>query len=366
MLREAEMALVVPGEETALDVAAQAWLDTARSLPELATRQQALIAIEGSLNRARARVTDDTIDITPRHARRMLADGWLDQVSASLSASPDLAERALAVADAARVALTLEPVRHLALVGSEGTDGSHGLTTFVNAYGDQCRVLHVDDRLALEVDPPQPVYQGQAGEALATMQVVVDVDPSGVTARDDGLVAPLAILDAPATTIALRQNGSHAPLLAWSPESGLTVNGDWRAISPDRGAHRNSSILSGVMPPHLAIATPQGHMRQLIVQGGAVAFPESGAADVDFLDHLAEQLDSLPELALYGEYAWEYVFDTPDSSLPALVGSAEYNSDMHSTASQSIATMVGGVCRGDCDDLAEFYQAVLDRQVATV
>lgn len=327
------------------------WQQHASGSLALVDRQQALAAIGRTLQRATALAADDTIDITPRHARRILADGWLEQVSRDLGDDTELEALASAVTAAVADAIAMRPN---GLTGYQSiADNRHLMIDYANAYDDAARLIQLPDLTAAVIQPPEPVYQSQAGEALSRHQTMVQV-------ATDADLRLSEVLDA--DPIKAQLVSDDGVLLEWTAAAGLSVIGDWRAIAPDRGRHYHEAVVKGVMPPHLVLTTPQGHLRHLLVEGGQIDFPHAGRNTPPMIDQLAATMDTIPKLALYGEYAWEYVFDTPDPSLPALIGSNEYNADIHSTAAQSMATMVGGICRGDCDDLAEFYGAVLDRQ----
>ena len=70
----------------------------------------------------------------------------------------------------------------------------------------------------------------------------------------------------------------------------------------------------------------------------------------------------MPHLDLISQYIFKYIYDSPDPTMPTLLGSRDINSDIHQTAFQTLSTTVGGICRGDCDDLSELGELIVEKQ----
>ncbi|MCA9320458.1 MAG: hypothetical protein KDB53_06975, partial [Planctomycetes bacterium] len=168
----------------------------------------------------------------------------------------------------------------------------------------------------------------------------------------------------------------EAPPRAWAMECmGVTlsrVGADgrfecdatrWDQVFP---IHRmtDAKVAPTAFPPHLLIVDDGGRPTTLVTAHGRVDAPKGGdPEDLErFLSQAATALTDTGHLDLIGEYFFDYVSDSPDPTRPWLVGIPGASGEIHQSIAQTLGTAVDGVCRGDCDDLAEVYQAVVTRQ----
>jgi hypothetical protein len=63
-----------------------------------------------------------------------------------------------------------------------------------------------------------------------------------------------------------------------------------------------------------------------------------------------------------GDFIFSYTYDSPDPTVPRLIGEEGRYADIHQTTAATLATALDGRFRGDCDDLAEVYTTILARQ----
>jgi hypothetical protein len=136
--------------------------------------------------------------------------------------------------------------------------------------------------------------------------------------------------------------------------------GRWRQCMGEMP--RTGSMLPGSLPPHLVVCDGDGGTRLLVTAHGALR-PARDAADADrFIADAARVLPDAAHLHLIGQRLFTYVYDSPDPRLPELPGDVDCKGDIHQTAAATLGTTAAGVCRGDCDDLAEIYQVLLAAQ----
>jgi hypothetical protein len=154
-----------------------------------------------------------------------------------------------------------------------------------------------------------------------------------------------------------------AELARWSAAEGLVCDERaWRAQFSDHPRGYEHAV-SDFLPPHLAIGDAAGAVRLLVTARGALRPPNGESADGErFLDEAAKALPDAAHLALVGHYCFSYCYDSPDPREPLLLGTLAEHGDIHQTAAQTLATAVAGRVRGDCDDLAELFEALCQRQ----
>lgn len=291
----------------------------------------------------------DGDEVHPSFARRLVRHGWLAQVLGERPAAAALA-KAVALADRER------PVASFAGKGL-------ALTEFKDAFGAGGWVLTTPTRSAFVRLHPAPLYHW-AWEA-AKMHVVVDLEPGS-----DPLAARLK-------PVAARMVEGNRTLARWSRTDGFSADQDaWRqAVPAGRRKGVDPNAVAEFLPPHIVVAGLDGDIAGLIVPRGFLAAPATAdtAEGERFLADAArllrgDEAKGVPDAAyldLIGEHLLTYVYDSPDSRFPLLVGNKQNKGDIHQTALQTVATAAGGIMRGDCDDLAEVYQVLAERQGRT-
>lgn len=285
-------------------------------------------------------------EVAPSFARRVVRFGWLDQFLG--------AEHTKKLGDAINASDAFTPTLRFE---GKTADGKRLLLAEVKDAFDQGGwILVTPTRSALTRIMAEPLYHW----AIQPMNVVVDL-PAGsdpATFPDVG-VEPLGAR--------LYRNGLQ--IAAWSKATGFTADKvRWREAVPDdrrhQGVDRNAA--TDFMPPHIVVTGFNGDIAGLATAGGWLAAPRPDSKDAErFLREAAAQLPDAAHLDLIGEYILTYVYDSPDSRFPSLIGNKQVKGDIHQTAQQTLATATGGVIRGDCDDLAELYQVIAERQGRT-
>ena len=297
-------------------------------------------AVEGVLHLLAEQDGKREVDeLAPSMARRIVRGGWLDEILPGDSA-------AKGVVDAVRAAETLQPV-----ILFEGP--GLRLAEVKDAFGRGGWILTTPTRSAFLRPHLEPQYHWN----FARMSVAVDL-PAGSD--------PLASSVRPRSARLWRGNSRIAQ---WTPEAGLQVDeAAWREAVPAKGKRGvDPNAVTDFMPPHVVVTALNGDIAGLVTRNGFLAAPLTGVVKdrERFLREAAEQLTDPAHLDLLGEYLVTYVYDSPDSRFPTLVGSKQVKGDIHQTAEQTVATATGGICRGDCDDVSELYQNIAERQGRT-
>ena len=282
----------------------------------------------------------DVDEVLPSFARRVARGGWLAQ---TFKADPVVGafDKALAAAEK-MTAVTLFEGAGLRLAEVR------------NAFGEGGWVLSTPTRTSYARPHPAAMYAWNAKELNLT--AVVDL-PAGADPLIDGAKALGARLF----------QGGH-PIATWTRSGGLQSDEtQWRAAVPDHGPKVDDNVAKGFLPPHLVIADLDGDVNLVVTAHGVLAPPRDGGKPEAerFLKDAAKALPDAPHLDLVGEYLFYYVYDSPDSRFPTLIGNKLVKGDIHQTAYQTLASTTGGMCRGDCDDLAELYQAIAEQQQRT-
>ncbi|MCY3022841.1 MAG: hypothetical protein NTW87_28000, partial [Planctomycetota bacterium] len=125
------------------------------------------------------------------------------------------------------------------------------------------------------------------------------------------------------------------------------------------------------LPPHVLLLDMMGSTKAIVTPFGRLDvqnFNEiedtgkrMGAMNA-FLKKMAKVLPTANYLHLYFRYFFEYILDSPITSLPNLLGSRAHCGDIHQTTFESLQRFMGGRYVGDCDDLAEFFMTLARRQ----
>jgi hypothetical protein len=279
-------------------------------------------------------------EVLPSFARRVARSGWLAQTFPGDASAAKLVAAIVAA----------EKMQPITLFEGQGLR----LAEVRNALGQGGWVLTTPARTSYTRPHPTPMYLGDAKSLGLTL--VADL-PSGANPMDDADKAVSARLF----------QGSRA-IASWSRKDGLQCDpAEWRRALPDHGPRVDDNAVAGFLPPHIAIADLDGDLRLLVTGDGVLTPPRDGSAAEGerFLADAAKVLPDAPHLDLVGEHIFYYVYDSPDSRFPTLIGNKAVKGDIHQTALQTLATTTGGMCRGDCDDLSELYQAIAERQGRT-
>jgi len=279
-------------------------------------------------------------EVLPSFARRVGRNGWLTQMFPQSEAAAKLVG-AIIAAD------KMQPVT---IYEGQGLK----LSEVKNAFGQGGWVLNTATRTSFARPHPAPMYLGDAKNLNLTL--VADLPPGA---------DPMGDAD---KAVAARLFHGSRPIATWSRDGGLQCElADWRRAVPDHGNRVDEHGVRGFLPPHIAIADLDGDPR-LLVTGHGVLVPPRDATPAEgerFIADAAKVLPDAPSLDLIGEHLFYYVYDSPDSRFPTLIGNKAVKGDIHQTAAQTLATATGGMCRGDCDDLSELYQSIAEQQGRT-
>ncbi|MBA3709731.1 MAG: hypothetical protein H0W83_13035 [Planctomycetes bacterium] len=283
-------------------------------------------------------------EVTPGFARRVARNRWVQGIFGRQQ-GPAVTE----LVDAIAAAESFQPTSAF-----EGVvdPAALKLSEVHDAFGNGGWVLSTPTRTSFTRAHTQPMYYAE----LPEMSVVVDM-PAGC----DPCAPPKSITGA-------RMYHAGQLLASWKPEQGLTADHDeWRKVVPARGKGIGRNAVSQFMPPHVVVTALNGDIDRLISEGGELIPPHDGSsAEAErFLIQSAKALPDAAHLDLVGEYLFTYVYDSPDSRHPFLIGNKRDKGDIHQTSAQTISAVTGGMMRGDCDDLAELYQAIAERQGRT-
>ncbi len=289
----------------------------------------------------------DVDEVAPSFARRMVRFGYLGQFFGNDA-------KATALIEAINRANVFAPTT--AFRGTTADGKPLLLAEVKNAFESSGWILQTPQRVSYTRQLPAPLYDS----AMETMNVVVDLPPGS---------DPTTFPDASTTPLAARLYRTGQQVAAWSKDSGFTFDKElWRAAVPNdkRQSGIDKNIAKDFMPPHILIAGFDGDIAGLATAGGWLAAPSGTPSDGErFLREAAAQLPDAAHLDLIGEWILSYCYDSPDSRFPLLVGNKQIKGDIHQTALQTLSTATGGVIRGDCDDLAELYQNICEKQGRT-
>ncbi len=276
-------------------------------------------------------------EMPPVFARRVIRHGWLRDVLTDPTAAQPL-EQSL---DAAAAFVAQNVYADDALTFSE----------LVNAFGRRANTLETQTMTLLQVQAAAPLYHLPAKRVIPRLAVILELPPATTVTAGQGAYADLR---------AARLHTGGRDIVSWHAPDDFQANAKaWRKLFPESGGN----MVRNYFPPHIVITDPWGDVHSLITAGGRLTAPQGTAADTGrFLDQAAAILPDAAHIDLIGQYMFQYVFDSPDPSVPLAIGNTEIKSDIHQTAAESLATAAGGVCRGDCDDLSELYQHIAERQ----
>ena len=277
----------------------------------------------------------DIDEISPVFARRVLRHDVLAQISPRPQVAVPFVE---ALRDAERPHLTYAYV----------ADGRR-VEIYVNAFDRDVLVLRDGNRARVQMPTRPPAMHDGAARHLAGTWTVIDLP------HDHDIQAPLVLERVQAA--GLYHRGRR--IVDWqAPDQFTWQQRDWANLIP-----RIRDAVPNHVPANIVLTDAFGDIHALVTRHGLLRAPTGHEDDVErFISEAAERLPDAAHLDLIGQYFFQYVFDSPDSTVPVALGTREHKSDIHQTAAQTLASATGGVCRGDCDDIAELYQAIAERQ----
>ncbi|MBA3936758.1 MAG: hypothetical protein H0X38_04795 [Planctomycetes bacterium] len=283
----------------------------------------------------------DVDEVAPSFARRVVRGGWLRQFYKNEQDTIVGFERLVASAE------HYEPVTLF-----EGT--GLRLAEVKDAFGRSGWFLTTPTRSSYIQIHEEPLYYWVHPDPKP--MIVVDL-PGGTD--------PTAVPDSAAPFAARIYQGAQL-LASWTKDKGFTASkDDWRRAFP-AGHHKgvDPNAAADFMPPHLLVTALNGDLVSLLTPHGVLVPPKNGSPEEveRFLADAARTLPDPANLDLIGEYIFAYVYDSPDSRYPFLIGNKGVKGDIHQTAAQTISTACGGMIRGDCDDLSELYEVIANRQ----
>ncbi len=284
---------------------------------------------------------DEEMDILhPSFARRVARYGWLTGFFPTKS---ELVQEAVAAISASE---------RFAPTTTYAGDGCI-LAQVQDAFGRKGWTLTTPTRSAYTCELPAPMYHWAMPKLTLVAELKVGADPLN--------------------SLALPQRAklyNQSQLLAsWTPEQGLVANAnDWRKSVPARGVKGvDTNAVADFMPPHIVVTAMNGDLIALLTAGGVLTPPHDGSTREGerFIADAVKTLADAQTLDLLGEYLFTYIYDSPDPAQPWLLGNRNVKGDIHQTALQTTSSVTGGQMRGDCDDLAELYQVIAERQGRT-
>lgn len=294
----------------------------------------------------RERISEDRV--TPDVARRLVRYGWLEQLGLEAQTVQTLKK-------------TLEETEKL-LIGLRFQGVNASIERCDDPLGEVGRdtsyVLQSTDLVRTILPFPAPSWHGplQDPSRLEILKVVVELPAK--TKLHTGTFWGDQIQAAKVMA------GSQV-IAKWSIKDGFQADEDlWRRMIPGRSKGEGKTSVVDLMPPHIPVADALGDMQALIVPQGVLLPPKDGTpaqAEI-FLANASNMLPGAGMLDLVGQYLFKYVYDSPDPAFPLVVGNQRDKGDIHQTAVQTIRTVTGGIMRGDCDDVAELFQNLSQRQ----
>jgi hypothetical protein len=286
----------------------------------------------------------DMDEVAPAFARRVVRMGWLTECAGF---GPKQKEQVDAL-----MAAIVESERFAPTTLFEGSvDGKPlRLAEVKNAFGQGGWILSTPARCAFTRQHPAPMYHW----SVPDLNLVVDLPPGS---------DPLAL---PVSPIAARLYHGGQAIATWSAKDGFSAKVDeWRKAVPTRGkANIGRNVVTDFVPPSMVLTGLNGDQTAIVCEGGVLAAPKDKSPEEAerFLAQAAQMLPDAAHLDLIGEYLFMYVYDSPDSRFPWLIANKNDKGDIHQTAAQTISSVTAGMMRGDCDDLAELYQTIAERQ----
>ena len=278
-------------------------------------------------------------EIAPSFARRQVRHGWLRRW---YRAAPAAAAE-MAVENGVATVAKMAPV--LAYAG----DGMR-LEQMQDAFGSGGWVFTTPQKVLYIKDEARPEMLGED----TGLKVIVELPPGADPANGA------------AQAVAARSLHDDQVVATWSASRGFQADASaWTdAVQP-----RGRDLLPDAIPPHIVLSGLNGDVAALAVPNGLLRpakdtplGKDSQAESDRFLTDAAHLLTGPAQLDLVGEYLFSYVYPSPDSSHPELMGNKQLKSNVQQTVWQTCGNAAGGTMHGDCADIAELYQTITLRQ----
>lgn len=293
-------------------------------------------AVQAALRKLLSTLDQTTVaeeEFEPALVRRLIAHGWLDELLATVPELPPLR-------DALREAAALQVVQRWS-----GDDTV--LEDLRDAFGRRVLTLRSPTTCARLQDHAASSYD------RTPVRMVVQHFPLGSDPLTDAM--PLAA----------ECWWGRVRIVEWSATDGLRADtAAWRLALADDGPGVDDDVVVDWRPPHVVLGNADGAVTALCTTHGVLrpAASDQSEERERFLAEATRQCPDAAHLDLIGQYLFAYVHDSPDPKAPGLIGVRGTTGEIHQTIGQTIATVCGGVMRGDCDDLSEIYHTVLTRQ----
>ena len=144
----------------------------------------------------------------------------------------------------------------------------------------------------------------------------------------------------------------------------LPISPPGAALCPASHRRLDDDIVKNYLPPHIIVRDSSKAIHYIITPHGKLRPAADGSREEAqrFMVDASKTLPDAAHLDLISQYIFKYIYDSPDPTMPTLLGSRDINSDIHQTAFQTLSTTVGGICRGDCDDLSELGELIVEKQ----
>ena len=291
--------------------------------------------IDRLLKKDAMRATDE---VGPAFARRLVQHDWLKQFEGGKALEKPAERLSRAVAKAMELEVTHQWRR-----------GTQSLELWADAWSPVAWVLTDRKQKHVAMRPAVPMYDSSLPINKSWVQVSVD--------KKADLTQAGALKQA--QSLAVYSDGKE--LATWTAKTGFNAEQvAWREVFKSRGQAR----IDNYFPPHIVHRELDGTLYSIVSKHGVLESPKSPKPS-DSEAFLAQAAKTMPDgahLDLIGQYFFKYVYDSPETSVPFLIGNRDLNGDIHQTALETLSTVAGGVCRGDCDDLSELYHNIIHRQ----
>ena len=284
-------------------------------------------------------------EVTPGYGRKVVADGFLTDIES-------LGKSAEALTKAVQAAIEFKPTSIFS-----GDNGA-ALTVYRNAFDDEARTYSDGSTIRYLTSAALPAYHWPAqGAKSLGAAVVVNEFPASVN--------PLTDQDAFTKLVSSEMYHQQTLLAQWSESDGFSADaGTWRKVVPAKHQRLDSNIVKNYLPPHIIVRDSAKAIHYIITPHGKLRPAADGSAEEAqrFMVDASKTLPDAAHLDLISQYIFKYIYDSPDPTMPTLLGSRDINSDIHQTAFETLSTTIGGICRGDCDDLSELGELIVEKQ----
>ncbi|MCD8350225.1 MAG: hypothetical protein LUC93_06405, partial [Planctomycetaceae bacterium] len=264
----------------------------------------------------------------------------------------------------------------------------NGVDRFSVDTGDGARLVAVAKPEIDTANGTAAIRDTETGETLSRYEWRLETDDatSFHTPLPGRQFYAMSVLDRYNGRHASRPKGVPASTEVWHAVLGRVASYDAGAEAAEGDADKwleavtldalgRRDTVSGPMgwnfPLFVPVLDDQGDPVLIATARGTVSSPDFSAIEAksarraaqdEWLDHAANILAEPGELALIYKVFFRYCSDSPLPEMPNLIGSHYGLSDTHQTVYESLERRWVGRLIGDCDDLAEFFQALAIRQ----